>query len=74
MVCDWRLSRIVIIHPEEGTNSSPETSVYDQEWRRVRNPGTFLHNNHGESLQSHIFTPVKNSSWYKNLVYNIKYT
>ena len=25
----------LIIHPEEGTNSSPETSVYYQEWRWV---------------------------------------
>jgi hypothetical protein len=25
----------MIIHPEEGTNSSPETSVYYQEWSRV---------------------------------------
>jgi hypothetical protein len=33
---DYCLSlRLVIIHPEEGTNSSPETSVYYQEWRRL---------------------------------------
>jgi hypothetical protein len=42
-----------VIHPEEGTNISPETLVKPR-ITPGNKPETFMYNNnHGESLQSH---------------------
>jgi hypothetical protein len=49
----FRVNKHVFIHPEERAKSSPETSVNIKNMTPGNNPEASIHNNHGESLQTH---------------------